>query len=158
MGPPTRCFFTTGAGLLHGQHTVAALQHFWGRIQRWVAHPDDQVEPGLLRVLNGLVQAVIDRLEARHLRPLGTDQGTSNQLEAFNTLMKHLQEWKEVPVDSTTLWLYRLIQYYIWKVRRTHHGIGEFMLRPGALIVNNHLKLLLIFVLSVLWAKWQIKP
>ena len=78
------------------------------------------------------VHPVIDRLGAWRLRPLGLEQVTGNQSEAFNTVMKRLQQWKEAPVDSMTLCLYRLTQYYLSEVRRGQHGVGEFLLRSGA--------------------------
>lgn len=37
---------------------------------------------------------------------------TTNQSEGFNTLLKHLQEWKEIPVDMAVLSLYHLQAYY----------------------------------------------
>ena len=105
----TVCAGITSYKIVNGGSTNTVLLHNWSWATTWTAY--SRCSPallrthtkmscssrwssgaGLLRVLNGLVQAVIDRLEARHLRPLGTDQGTSNQLEAFNTLMKHLQE------------------------------------------------------------------
>ena len=82
------------------------------------------------------IHAVTERLGAWHLRPLGVDQVTGNQSEAFNTVMKRLQQWKEAPVDSMMLCLFRLTQYYVSEVRRGHHGVGEFILRPGALHKN----------------------
>ena len=36
---------------------------------------------------------------------------TTNQSEGFNTLLKHLQEWKEIPVDMAVLFLYHLQAY-----------------------------------------------
>ena len=33
---------------------------------------------------------------------------TTNQSEGFNTIMKRLQKWKEAPLDSVILSLYRL--------------------------------------------------
>jgi len=79
------------------------------------------------------VHPVTDRLGAWQLRPLGVDQVTGNQSETFNTVMKRLQQWKEETVDSMTLCLFRLTQYYVSEVRRGHHGVGKFVLRTGAL-------------------------
>ena len=37
---------------------------------------------------------------------------TSNQSEAFNTVLKRMQEWKEMPLDTAVLSLYHLQAYY----------------------------------------------
>ncbi len=37
---------------------------------------------------------------------------TTNQSEGFNSILKRLQGWKEIPVDSAVLSLYHLQVYY----------------------------------------------
>ena len=37
---------------------------------------------------------------------------TSNQSEIFNSVLKHLQGWKEIPIDSAVLSLYHLQAFY----------------------------------------------
>ena len=37
---------------------------------------------------------------------------TSNQSESFNSVLKRLQGWKEIPVDTAVLTLYHLQAYY----------------------------------------------
>ena len=66
---------------------------------------------------------------------------TSNQSESFNSVLKRVQEWKEIPVDSAVLSLYHLQGYYwnewqwglsgfysILSISFTHLsvGLGEF--------------------------------
>ena len=37
---------------------------------------------------------------------------TTNQSEAFNTVLKHYKGWKEAPLDSMVLGLYQIQVYY----------------------------------------------
>ena len=37
---------------------------------------------------------------------------TTNQSEGFNSVLKRMQEWKEIPVDTAILSLYHLQAYY----------------------------------------------
>lgn len=48
---------------------------------------------------------------------------TTNQSEGFNALLKHLQEWKEIPVDMAVLSLYHLQAYYSNEWERGLAGI-----------------------------------
>lgn len=48
---------------------------------------------------------------------------TTKQSEGFNTLLKHLQEWKEIPVDMSALSLYHLQAYYSNELERGLAGI-----------------------------------
>ena len=56
------------------------------------------------------------------LEPLGVYNRysgiTTNQSEGFNTVLKHLQQWKEAPVDSILLCLYQLQTYYYNEIQR----------------------------------------
>jgi len=70
------------------------------------------------------------------LEPYGFESVTNNQSESFNCVLKHLQHWKEVPVDSMALSLYRLSQYHVCEVFRGRHGVGEYHLRPQ--LVNTY--------------------
>ena len=44
---------------------------------------------------------------------LNPERLTSNQSESFNAVLKRMQEWKEMPVDTAVLSLY-LLQAYYW--------------------------------------------
>ena len=37
---------------------------------------------------------------------------TNNQSEGFNSVLKRMQEWKEIPIDSAVLSLYHLQAFY----------------------------------------------
>lgn len=50
---------------------------------------------------------------------------TSNQSESFNSVLKRVQEWKEIPVDSAVLSLYHLQGYY-WN--EWQRGLSGFYL------------------------------
>ena len=54
---------------------------------------------------------------------------TTNQSEGFNTVLKRYQHWKEVPIDSLVLSLYRLQQYYYNEIQRGYCGLGGYLLR-----------------------------
>lgn len=54
---------------------------------------------------------------------------TTNQSEGFNTVLKQYQHWKEIPIDSLVLGLYRLQVYYYNEVQRGYCGLGEYTLR-----------------------------
>jgi len=54
---------------------------------------------------------------------------TTNQSEGFNTVLKQYQQWKEVPIDSLVLGLYRLQMYYHNEVQRGYCGLGEYQLK-----------------------------
>lgn len=53
---------------------------------------------------------------------------TTNQSEGFNTVLKHLQHWKEVPVDAIVLSLYQLQCFYYNEIQRGFCGLGTYIL------------------------------
>ena len=53
---------------------------------------------------------------------------TSNQSGSFNTLLKRLQSWREVPLDTIVLSLYYLQAYYSNEVQRGFAGLRTFLL------------------------------
>ena len=55
---------------------------------------------------------------------------TTNQAEGFNTILKHLQHWKEVPVDAIVLSLYHLQCFYYNEIQRGFCGLGTYILEP----------------------------
>ena len=55
---------------------------------------------------------------------------TTNQSEGFNTVLKHLQHWKEVPVDAIVLSLYRLQCFYYNEIQRGFCGLGTYIFEP----------------------------
>ena len=48
---------------------------------------------------------------------------TTNQCESFNATIKRLQRWREVPVDSIVLALYKLKVYFHNEIQRGLAGI-----------------------------------
>jgi hypothetical protein len=55
---------------------------------------------------------------------------TNNQSESFNAVLKRLQRWREVPVDSIILSLYHLQAYYHNEIQRGFAGLGNYRLLP----------------------------
>ena len=53
---------------------------------------------------------------------------TNNQSEGFNTVLKRLQNWREVPVDAIVLTLYHLQAFYHNEIQRGFSGIGSYSL------------------------------
>ena len=53
---------------------------------------------------------------------------TTNQSEAFNSVLKRLQNWREVPIDAIVLGLYHLQAFYLNEVRRGFAGLGSYSL------------------------------
>ena len=47
---------------------------------------------------------------------------TNNQSESFNSTLKQLQKWKEVPVDSIVLALYHLQVFFYNEIQRGLSG------------------------------------
>ena len=43
---------------------------------------------------------------------------TTNQSESFNSVLKRLQKWREVPVDTIILTLYHLQAYFYNEIQR----------------------------------------
>lgn len=43
---------------------------------------------------------------------------TTNQSEGFNSTLKRLQRWREVPVDTVVLTLYQLQAYFYNEIQR----------------------------------------
>ena len=48
---------------------------------------------------------------------------TNNQSEGFNSVLKRLQAWKEIPIHSSVLSLYHLHAYYWNKWQRGLAGM-----------------------------------
>jgi hypothetical protein len=53
----------------------------------------------------------------------------TNQSEGFNSLLKSLQGWVEVPLDVIVLSLHMLQRFYLTEIRRGRAGIGSYILR-----------------------------
>jgi len=83
------------------------------------------------------VHPSIDRLGAWLLRPYGMESATTNQSEAFNFVLKRLQEWREAPIDAMALSLFRLSQFHYAEIQRGRCGQGDFCLRPGVPAVHS---------------------
>ena len=52
---------------------------------------------------------------------------TTNQSESFNATIKRLQRWREVPVDSIVLALYKLQVYFHNEIQRGLAGTVSFI-------------------------------
>jgi hypothetical protein len=65
------------------------------------------------------------------LAPFGIESPTTNQSEAFNHVLKKLQDWKEAPVDAIGLTLFRLAEFYLVEITRGRCGLGNYLLRDG---------------------------
>ena len=55
---------------------------------------------------------------------------TTNQSEGFNTVLKRLQLWREVPLDSIVLSLYHLQAFYYNEIQRGICQMGNYSLQP----------------------------
>ena len=55
---------------------------------------------------------------------------TTNQSEGFNTILKSLQNWKEVPLDAFVLSLQMLQKFYLNEIKRGKASLGTFELKP----------------------------
>ena len=66
------------------------------------------------------------------LEPLGVyncySGVTTNQSEAFNTVLKRLQKWREAPLDSILFSLYQLQIYYFNEIQRGLCQSGDYRL------------------------------
>jgi len=63
------------------------------------------------------VHSRIDKLGAWKLRAHGLESLTTNQSEGFNTVLKRLNDWKEVPVDIMALSLFRLSTFHTTEIK-----------------------------------------
>jgi len=52
----------------------------------------------------------------------------TNHSEGFNTVIKHLKNWKEAPLDSIVFSLYQLHNYYYNEIQRGLCQCGDFKL------------------------------
>ena len=77
------------------------------------------------------INPVIKHLSAWELHCFGLHQSTTNQSESFNCVLKRLQNWREAPIDSIVLSLFRLSQFHIAEVKRGRRGEGDLKLRSG---------------------------
>jgi len=77
------------------------------------------------------IHPVINQVGAWRLHPFGLNIMTTNQSEAFNSVLKRLQQYKEVPVDVMAMSLFRLSQFHMCEIQRGHAGNGNYMLRSG---------------------------
>ena len=56
----------------------------------------------------------------------------------YSRVLKHLQEWKEAPVDSVVLSLFQLQVFYYYEVKRGLAGLGEYTLLPEFSYLHEH--------------------
>jgi hypothetical protein len=47
----------------------------------------------------------------------------------MNVVLKREQDWKELPVDLLTLWLYYLQNFENYEISRGRSGIGNYHLK-----------------------------
>jgi len=75
------------------------------------------------------IHPVVTQLCTWSLQMYGLTQITGNQSESFNCVLKRLQDWREAPLDSMELCLFRLSQFNVTEVRRGQCGVGEYHLK-----------------------------
>ena len=56
---------------------------------------------------------------------------TNNQSESLNYVIKHLQEWREAPIDCALLSFHSLQSYYMVEIIRGQWGMGKYHLCSG---------------------------
>ena len=81
------------------------------------------------------IHSVIGKLGSWVLQQHGLAEITGNQSEAYNSVIKRLQEWKEAPLDSMVLSFYRLVQFSLVEVCRGRKSLGDYELKPELKIV-----------------------
>ena len=81
------------------------------------------------------IHSVIGKLGSWVLQQHGLAEITGNQSEAYNSVIKRLQEWKEAPLDSMVLSLYRLVQFSLVEACRGRKNLGDYELKPELKIV-----------------------
>ena len=55
----------------------------------------------------------------------------TNQSEAYNYVLKRLQDWKEAPIDTMLLSLFCLSQFNLAEIKQGRCGQGDYNLRAG---------------------------
>jgi len=65
------------------------------------------------------------------LRPYGLESATTNQSEAYNYILKRLQDWKEAPINTMVMSLFRLSQCNPAEIKRGRCGQCNYNLRAG---------------------------
>ena len=77
--------------------------------------------------------------------------GVTNQSEGYNTVMKRLQQWKEVPIDLIILSLNELQVYSYNEIQRGLCQMGEYVLLPkyvGSIIIEHNTQMFLLIHLK----------
>src|SRR6218665_1812631 len=118
------------------------------------------------------VNVVIKHLGWWELQQFQIDRATTNQSEAFSTVMKRLQNWKEAPIDSMALSLLRLTDIQLIEIKRGLSGLGNYSpdsadrlrtmrdQRPRRAIMTNDWRL----ISGRLWTRgaclpgWRLRP
>ena len=84
---------------------------------------------------NSIHKVIAERLGRWQLEKLDTYNPysgvTTNQSEAFNRVVKDLQQWKEAPVDVMILSLFQLQTYLHNEIQRGMCGLGEYRLKSN---------------------------
>jgi hypothetical protein len=78
----------------------------------------------LLQIATNLGRFVLESMDLYH----PYTGVTNNQSESFNAVLKRLQRWREVPVDSIILSLYHLQAYYHNEIQRGFAGLFSLSL------------------------------
>ena len=127
----------------HGAATQTEVSYYMDTVRTLLSQPTDGHYKDALPVAMtkwsqsfsqffvDTIHPVVAQLGRWKLRAYGLNDITGNQSESFNCVLKRLQEWREAPVDSMALCLFRLSQFHVTEVRRGRCGVGEFQLRSG---------------------------
>ncbi|XP_059174682.1 probable ATP-dependent RNA helicase DDX52 [Physella acuta] len=83
------------------------------------------------------IHNVIHKLGSWVLKEHGLIEISGNQCEALHSLLKVLEDWKEPPIDSIALSLYRLAEFNNTEILRGRKLLGEYQLRPDLQRVYN---------------------
>ena len=66
---------------------------------------------------------------------------TNNQSESQNYVIKHLQEWRETPIDCALLSFHSLQSYYVMEIICGQRGMRKHHLYSGQNTVNLEISL-----------------
>ena len=100
---------------------IILLQAKWSK--PFVEYYNNEIHPD---VCNSIGRWVLEKLHVYN----PYSGVTTNQSEGYNTVMKRLQQWKEVPLDLIILSLNMLQVYSFNEIQRGLCQMGEYVLLP----------------------------
>ena len=72
----------------------------------------------------------MDRMGLWAIQKYGVKSVTTNRSESFNAMVKRFSAWREAPLDSIILYLYRLFESMNTQITRSRYKIGgDYTLR-----------------------------